>query len=330
MKQKNSLAASIKADNAFELYEWASSAHFTSFAEIKDALERGFTEANNYKVAMVKEYDNAEDFEKGTEGKYLNAAEWKLAQKIKARDRDDFSRYYELELLNLPQLKHDEKCAIVLLSKLPQHKKVSAQKFNQLVNEMIDSYRYADSNELPSWFTCVFSDEYTVADFLQKNGEAKKYGTYDTDGEYFETKRLQERKIVVDGSNVAYPSNKKPGEKPRITNIIKLVEALKEKGFSEIIVMSDASLIHRVADGENLPVLKTMVTYIQTPAEKPADMFMIDYVKIHRCLLLSNDTFREWKLNEAWIAENIDYYRLSFVLSDDTVLLPDLEIEKAK
>jgi len=326
--KKTAVVSSIPADNAVKLYNWAMAAHFTCFKEFKEAIEKGFTDANVYKVAMEKSYSTAEEFIKGNEGKYLDAAEFREAQKVGARDRDDYAHYHELMLLNLPELKDDEKTVIVVLSKLPQHKKVSVNKFKELVTQQAESYRYPDTNEMPSWYAAAFSESYTLTDFLQKNDEARKYGQYDKDGEYFETRRLQERKIVVDGSNAAYPMERKVGEKPRISNIMRVVNALKERGFTEIIVMSDASLIHVIADGEKLAELKEMVTYIQTPAGKSADMFMIDYVKIHRCLLLSNDTFRDWKLNEAWVAENIDYYRLSFVVNDDTVLLPDLEMEK--
>lgn len=326
--KKTALVSSIPAENAVKLYNWAMAAHFASFKEFKDAVQKGFADANVYRVAMEKGYSTAEEFTKGNEGKYLDAMEFREGQKAGARDRDDYANYHELALLNLPELKDDEKTVIVVLSKLPQHKKVSVNKFMDLVRQQAESYRYPDTNEMPSWYTTAFSETYTLTDFLQKNDEARKYGHYDKDGEYFETKPLQDRKIVVDGSNAAYVMQRKAGEKPRISNIMRVVTALKERGFTEVIVMSDASLIHIIADGDRLAELKEMVTYIQTPAGKPADIFMIDYVKMHRCLLLSNDTFRDWKLNDAWVAGNIDYYRLSFVVNGDTVLLPDLEMEK--
>jgi len=43
------------------------------------------------------------------------------------------------------------------------------------------------------------------------------------------------------------------------------------------------------------------------------------------CLLLSNDTFQEWKAHDPWVAENIDFYRLSFLINQDSVLLPDVK-----
>ncbi|QQS31519.1 MAG: hypothetical protein IPM47_18015 [Sphingobacteriales bacterium] len=47
--------------------------------------------------------------------------------------------------------------------------------------------------------------------------------------------------------------------------------------------------------------------------------------KKEHCLLISNDVFRDWKLLDPWIALNIDYYRISFMIKEDTVLLPDLD-----
>jgi len=64
---------------------------------------------------------------------------------------------------------------------------------------------------------------------------------------------------------------------------------------------------------------------MEAPAERAADLFIISYVRQQHCLLLSNDTFREWKTQDPWVAENIDFYRLSFMINQDTVLLPDVK-----
>jgi hypothetical protein len=41
--------------------------------------------------------------------------------------------------------------------------------------------------------------------------------------------------------------------------------------------------------------------------------------------MVSNDQFREWKALDPWIEDNIDYYRLTFRITDSLVLLPELE-----
>ena len=68
-----------------------------------------------------------------------------------------------------------------------------------------------------------------------------------------------------------------------------------------------------------------MATYLEAPRETAADVFLIQYVKKNHCLLISNDTFKEWKVQDAWTAENIDFYRLAFMIKGDQVLMPDIK-----
>lgn len=331
MKKTCPVAANINVTNALQLYNWAMAANFQNFNEMKEGLLAGFTEAIHYRVALEKGYTNAGDYEEGEKGNFINASDWTWAKEVKAKDHNDLGRYVDLQMLKSDELNHDEKCLLVLLSKLPQNKKISANKLGELFRQQTDAYRYTDSGQLPEWFTTSFSENFSFVDFLLKNEEARRYGTYDKDGEYFETHRLQERKVVVDGSNVAYNSQQGKSDckpVPLIANITRMVNALKEKGFTEITVISDASLVHRVADRELLPELEKQVLYFQAPAESSADAYMIDYVKACRCLLVSNDVFRDWKLKDPWIAQNIDYYQLSFLLSDESVLLPDVDNER--
>jgi len=41
--------------------------------------------------------------------------------------------------------------------------------------------------------------------------------------------------------------------------------------------------------------------------------------------MVSNDNFREWKIQDPWAAENVDFYRLSFIIKGNEVLMPDLK-----
>jgi hypothetical protein len=105
----------------------------------------------------------------------------------------------------------------------------------------------------------------------------------------------------------------------------RLVDFLINKGFEEITIIADASLKHRLEDKQLLPELEKIVSYIESPAERAADNFLISTVKAEHCLFVSNDTFRDWKLRDAWVAQNIDYYRLSFIIKDNEIVMPDLE-----
>ncbi|MCW3074193.1 MAG: hypothetical protein JWP69_1262 [Flaviaesturariibacter sp.] len=313
----------VSIRNSHDLYQWAKSGGFDDFTIFSQALKAGFINAIEYNLAVGKGYDNAVDFGAGEAGLFGNAAEWKAAQKQGIDSRAEWEQWRELELLP-SELAHDERLLLVLLSKLPEKKKVSLKKLGELFEEELKTYKKEDGR-LPSWFRATPDSSQAFPKFLETNSNARVYGTYDPDGEYFETTRLQTRKVIVDGSNVAHNSNGNSRSKPVVANIMRLVAELKGLGFSDIVVIADASLRHRLEDADRLPELKDQVSYMEAPAETTADAFLIEYVKKERCLLVSNDTFRDWKVYDPWIAQYIDFYRLSFVIKDDLVLLPHFE-----
>ncbi|MBK5286438.1 MAG: hypothetical protein JJE25_13650 [Bacteroidia bacterium] len=316
--------------NPFELYTYSSGKGFASYNQFKDAAEKGFSEASIYSIATQQGYTSVADYEAGMKGGYINASDYKKAQELKVRDRKDFQKYIDLEFLHNTGCTHDQRVMLVLLSKLPQGKKVSVNKLTELHRQTVDEYRYEDTKEMPAWFTVSFDGAKSITEFLAQNDNVKKFGLFFNDGEYFETNLLHARSVVIDGSNVAHSSGGDEKAKPYVENIIKVVRELKKKGFVEITVITDASLKHRLVDKDKLPELRKICEYMEAPAENPADIFIIQYVKRAHCLLVSNDTFRDWKHMDSWVADNIDYYRLSFMIKGDTVLLPDLEIQEKR
>lgn len=311
--------------NPYELYKHAMANQFENYAEYKAALEKGYNNGGIYRAATAKGFENAADYELSSKLGFDNARDLNYARKHKIRDRADFMRFNDLEMLKDTNAKHDQRLLLTLLSKLPDGKKVSINKLDELLTNALPEYEYADTRKMPEWFTIGFSNKQSIVDFLLNDNAVKKYGHYDTDGEYFETKAVQNRTVVIDGSNVAHNSNGNPNSKPLAANVIAIVKELKKRGFSDITVISDASLRHRLEDKDKLAELKKMAGYLEAPAEAPADIFIIQYVKHHHCLLVSNDLFREWKSLDPWVAHNIDYYRIAFMIKDDAVMLPDLD-----
>ncbi len=311
-------------ESANSLFEYSKVGDFSDFKEMEDALLKGFNQQGDYLIAMGKEYKTAQDYEEGQAGGYINGQEYYIAKDAKALNRKDFLRYIDLFSLNLPELTADEKVLIILLSKLPENKRVSVSKIEELHKTAIKEY-LSDEGTLPPWFTSKLEGRKEYIEFFANCDVAKKYGIWDADGEFLETKTLQARKVVIDASNVAHNSKNGVTTKPLLKNIIRLVEELKLNGFIEIKALADASLKHKIADPELMPQLKELIEYTECPAETPADIFIIGYVKRVHCLLVSNDTFKEWKLQDPWVAHNIDYYRLTFMINSDSVILPDVQ-----
>jgi hypothetical protein len=136
---------------------------------------------------------------------------------------------------------------------------------------------------------------------------------------------MQDRSVVLDASNVAHNSNGRTDKKVYAQNLVLMIDFLKEKGFSDITIIADASLRHKVEDNHILEKVKKMCTYLESPRETTADVFILQYIKMNHCLMVSNDNFREWKIQDPWAAENVDFYRLSFIIKGNEVLMPDLK-----
>ena len=174
--------------------------------------------------------------------------------------------------------------------------------------------------------TKQFDNKEEFVTFLTKES-LRPYGDYDGDGDFFQINKMQDREVILDASNVAYNSAKGGAQaKAYVSNILKMVKFLTEHGFHKISVLADASLRYRLADPEMLKELEEKVDYRTAPAENSADNFIINYVKSRHCLLVSNDTFKDWKNQDPWVANNIDFYRLSFMIKENEILMPDLKV----
>jgi hypothetical protein len=313
--------------NPYLLYKHAAAKDFTNYHHFKTALDQGFTDAHHYHSALEKGYKNRYDYEDGLHKGFTNGEVYYGALDKKIRDIDDLDRFAELSKLEIAATNYDERLLLSVISKLPQGKKVSINKLTELFFKALDLYRYADNHALPEWLTRSLFTTQDITGFLATKDNAKKFGIYDTEGEYFETKQLNQRKVVVDGSNVAHGTMGNDKPKPTVGNMIKVVNKLIGKGFTAITIIADASLRHKLTDMERMEELESLCEYRMAPAETAADVFLIEFVKMEGCLLVTNDTFREWKLKDKWVAGNIDYYKMAFMIEGDNVLMPDLDTE---
>lgn len=315
----------VKLENPYQLYVEAVNNGFENYQNFKEARSKGFKNATTFSIALSKGYDNFKEYEAGQNKGFLNFNEYNTATELKVRDREDLIKFLDLESQKERAQLHDQRVLLIILSKLQQGKKVSINKIRELLEKGIEEFNYTNTNQLPDWFTKGLENKEALINYFNTNEFIKEYGIYDSDGEYFETKKIQDRKVVIDGSNVAHNSRGNANSKATFSNILFMIEDLKKRGFTEITIMSDASLKHKVSDKEKLEEIKAQCEYLEAPAEIQADIFIIKYVKMHHCLLVSNDIFREWKNQDPWVALNIDFYRLSFMITNEKVIIPDLD-----
>ncbi|RYY91897.1 MAG: hypothetical protein EOO11_22045, partial [Chitinophagaceae bacterium] len=239
------LPGNLSVGNAHDLHRWATGNGFTDFHSFASALNRGFTSASASRLAEEKGYVAAADFDAGMAGGFVSAADWMAAATLGIARRAEWEQYKELELLD-NALAHDQRVLLVLLSKLPEKKKVSLGKLRELFAGALAEYRHGDEGAPPHWFTSALDSAEAFPAFLQQQ-VCRSYGVYDGDGEYFETARLQGRRVLIDGSNAAYNSGGNRAARPFARNLQRLVEELRSIGFHDIVIIADASLRHRLA-----------------------------------------------------------------------------------
>lgn len=309
-------------ENSLALFNYGKAQGYLNFEECMAGLTNGYEDANEYRIAIEKGYTQAAIYRDATEKGFLNFEEYERGKEQKVKSRNELIQKVNLEI-SYPNLSHDQSLLLLLLSKIEQGKRVSVNKLKSLLETEIKEFLSDD--DIPfEWLkrTLLHHDDYTH--FLQNDVDASKFGKYDSDGEFFEIYQIQNRSIVIDGSNVAHNTQNSRSIKPSIANLLLMVKFLKSKGFLDILIIADASLRHKIIDMHLLPELSNEVKYEVAPAGTAADIYLISHVKAKHCLLLSNDAFNQYRLVDPWVAVNIDFYRLTFMITDGVVFMPDL------
>lgn len=104
---------------------------------------------------------------------------------------------------------------------------------------------------------------------------------------------------VVDGANIAYIEKTHDGA-PKMANIIAVRSVLEENGYEAIIIV-DASLVYEIDDRPQLEALIQRQAIRQVPAETDADYFIIQIAEELEALLISNDQYKPYQKDHAWI-----------------------------
>jgi hypothetical protein len=129
------------------------------------------------------------------------------------------------------------------------------------------------------------------------------------------------RKIVVDGSNVAFEEFSKGGT-PKVSNLVAVRKHLEERGFHPMIIV-DASLKHKVDDPDQLDALILNERIHQVPAGTDADYWVLETAQRIDGLVVSNDRFQPYQDSYPWIEER----RIPFMIIEGLVQLYEPAIE---
>lgn len=331
-KNKNTLPSIYsfeKFDTAMKIYEYAMTNGFKDYGDFDKAFFLGFTSQFIYEEAKGKGFTYAEDYNNAFKMGFHSQKEYLEAKQLKIPNKIEFDKYSSLKNSSKNgTIGYDEIQLIKILKTHSESKKLTLKKIKELLEKDQEEMKFERDGAkiLPDWYVQRIDKEENLKLFLKDTKDLKEYGFYDKEGEYFEISRISKDIIYVDGSNVAYnSSNRDDRQKPKLKHIKDLADELIKMRFMEIRVIADASLRHKLEDKEKLDDLKKVVKYMEAPANTTADEFLLECLKKEKCYLVSNDTYKDWKVKDAWVAENVDGLRIPFMIDNGKVTLSGVD-----
>ena len=117
-----------------------------------------------------------------------------------------------------------------------------------------------------------------------------------------------------------YGMSKSGKKRALLENILSVINKLKEFKAAEIITICDANIRYNIDEKEKLDRMIDNKSIILAPSGIRADMFILDYAREKKCLIVSNDKFRDYRTDK-WIHDNIDSITIGFIFVGKDVLL---------
>lgn len=318
-------------NSAVKLYKFALRKGFQNYNSFANALAAGFTDFLTFTEAKSKGFLKVGDYQAATKMGFDNLKEFLDADSKSIRNKKEYNQYLYFKKILKDDTAHDEFQLIEILKSLDNGKILSSFEIISLLKEAQQKYlveKISDNKKyLPIWYKQKFNSNENLCRFLILNSEIKKLGFFDSEKETFEIFIPSKEKIYIDASNVAYNSHGNEKAKPKFSNIKHVVNELLSRNYKNITIIADASLRHSADDVDILRKFPKEVKYNEAPAHTSADEFLIHSAKNDKCFIISNDTFKDWKIKDRWIANNIDRLRIPFMISENRVILSGLEIQ---
>ena len=323
-------------DTPIKLSEYATSKGFKDYGDFDKAFFQGFTDMITYEDAKKKGFTYGSDYVDAIKMGFDQIKEYQEAKHLKIQNKFEYNYYNNLRNNSKGIYSYDQVALVLALKNCDNGKKLSLKKLFELLTQKEEEIKFATkedgTRDFPEWYAKKLKSEEDIKLFVSKESLVKSVGIFDSDGEYFEIWKISHQKIYIDGNNVAFANNRKKDnpdadDKPHCSNIKIVVDELLKRNFEEISVIADPGLKRRTAD---LPILSKMISekqiiFHEAPNLTEADEFFIKKAKEDKAYIVSNDTFRDWRLKDTWIAENIDRIRVPFMIEGGKVTLSGIE-----
>ena len=124
-------------------------------------------------------------------------------------------------------------------------------------------------------------------------------------------------RLYVDIANILYMDRDGDG-KMKVKNIPKLIETLKSRGYSPILI-ADASIKQEMGDKKKYERMVVEKIVKEAPEGRPADIFILEQARKEDCKFLTNDLYRDSfdKFDKDWIFT----HRLTCMFEDSEIII---------
>jgi hypothetical protein len=316
-------------DSVITLYEFAKSKGFSHYPEFEKVYDSGYPDLLIYNEALAKGFKKPEDFFAAVKAGFNESREYEDAKRYMISSKKEYDDFTDLKKSSMKNMAFDEFELYRLLNEIENGKKLVTREIKEMLSNEQEKHKRSFEGEnvkiIPLWYTKKLDKEEMLKEFLSKNEHIKKIGFFDSENDCFEIFKISRKKIYIDASNVAYGGRHDKNPVPKFKYIQLIISELKNFGFINITVISDATLIHRTKDHNILEQIKKEINYIEVPSHTSADDFLIQSAKRDRCFIVSNDTFSDWKSKDKWISLNIDKIRLPFIITKDKAVFSGIE-----
>ncbi len=328
---KKNIPTSIIPDdinNPILLMRYAAEKGFHQYKEFEKVYDLGFPDIFIYNEAVSKGFKSSTNFYSAVQSGFNEFKEFDEAKKISIQTKAEYDNYKYFKVPGSKGLSCDEFLVLEIIKLQENGSILSLNEIRNLLNTDQEKYKISFGDDsakvIPLWYTQKLASDDNLENFLLKNDEAKKNGFLDEEKKTFEIFRISRAKVYIDASNVAR-SNSVDDNSARFKNLKIVIDELNSKGFTDIVAIADASLRHLADDQHLLSQIKKDINYYEVPSHTSADEFLIEHARNEKCLIVSNDTFNDWKIKDKWIANNMDYIRIPFLITENKATMPALK-----
>jgi hypothetical protein len=294
----------------------------SSFSQFSEMLEKNFVDLSEYTLATESGFPDRETWLKGQGIGFNDYITYHKAIELGIANKQVWDKYQSIiEIMdnhNLTSL--SEALFVLLFSRLKIDVACSIDTLHRMFIEEATSYDWNQVKNLAALFNPV---QYLFQYIKDNMGFFCRYGTYDADnGTYTRHSEIavQNLRVLLDGSNIAWNNKSKDdGDAPELKNIIYVYDELINRGFKKenIVIYVDGTLKHFPNIMDYFSDFKNQYEVKEAPSRSEADEFILSRLKKGDSLIVTLDSFRDWREKDTWAKDYYDSYWIKFSIDND-------------